>query len=139
MFARRPAGRRAKGTTAGSERGSAVAEFVMVLVLLLMLFLSLVSLALWAYTHTVLTSAAAQAARYAANADVPDNAAAARVAEIMSGGLTGQTARTVHCVTANDADLVGVTCTMTAPGIVPLLAGVLPDITVTGHAAAEHP
>jgi Flp pilus assembly protein TadG len=111
----------------------------MVLVLLLMLFLSLVSLGLWAYTRTILTSAAAQAARYAANADVPDEAASERVAQIMSGGLTGQTAKSVHCTESTDAGLVGVTCTMTAPGVIPLLAGVLPDITVTGHAAAEAP
>ena len=111
----------------------------MVLVLLLVLFLSLVSLGLWVYTRTLLTSAAAQAARYAANADVPDDAAAARVAEIMGEGVTGQTADSVHCTTATDGALVGVTCTMKAPGVIPLLAGVLPDITVTGHAAAEAP
>jgi Flp pilus assembly protein TadG len=116
-----------------------VAEFAMVLVLLLMLFLALVSLALWIYARTLLTSAAAQAARYAANADVPDAAASVRAAEIMHGGLTGQTAGTVRCTSIADAPLVGVTCTMEAPGIIPLLAGVLPDITVTGHAAAEIP
>lgn len=128
--------------SAGSGRvdeGSAVAEFAMVLVLLLMLFLALVSLALWIYARTLLTAAAAQAARYAANADVPDAAASVRAAEIMRGSIAGQTAASVHCEAITDGPLVGVTCTMEAPGIIPLLSGVLPDITVTGHAAAENP
>lgn len=113
----------------------------MVLVLLLMLFLALISVALWAYTRTVLTSAAAQAARYAANADIvdPNAAAARRVADILGGGPLGSTRSTLRCTTDAGGLLVTVTCTMDSPGIVPLLGGIMPDITGVGHAAREIP
>ena len=111
----------------------------MVIVLLMMLFLALLSVGLWVYAHTVLTSAAAQAARYAANADVPDEAASDRARDILSGGLTGSAAPTVRCTAQLDGDLVGVRCTMASPGLIPLLNGILPDVTATGHAAAERP
>lgn len=113
----------------------------MVLVLLLMLFLALISVALWAYTRTVLTSAAAQAARYAANADIadPNAAAAGRVADILGGGPLGSTRSTLRCVTDAGGLLISVTCTMDAPGIVPLLSGIMPNITAVGHAAREIP
>jgi hypothetical protein len=35
--------------------------------------------------------------------------------------------------------MLGVQCTMQAPGIVPLLNGVMPSITVTGHSVRETP
>lgn len=123
----------------GDDSGSAVAEFVMVVVLLMMLFLALVTVGLWAYSHTLLTSAAAQAARYAANADVPDAAASDRAAQIMAGTLAGATAETVRCIGSAGQLMIQVHCTMRAPGILGLLDGVLPDISVTGHALRERP
>ncbi|MBM9467293.1 hypothetical protein JL106_08375 [Nakamurella sp. YIM 132084] len=109
----------------------------MVLVLLVMLFLALVSVALWGYSRTVLTSAAADAARWAANADVPDEAATRRAGELLGDGVIGSTRPGLVCSTAAAGLVVAVTCTMPAPGVVTLLDGVLPDITVTGHAARE--
>ncbi|GGM07746.1 TadE/TadG family type IV pilus assembly protein [Nakamurella endophytica] len=114
-----------------------MAEFAMVSVLLLLLFLALVTVGLWAYARTLLTSAAAQAARYAANADVPDAVAADRARALLSGSVAGGTAGTVRCSWSADGLLVEVTCTMRAPGPVALLDGVLPDITVTGHSLRE--
>lgn len=113
----------------------------MVLVLLMLLFFALVTVGLWAYSRTLLTSAAAQAARYAANADVPDAAAQQRAREIISHTVAGSAAGTVDCQMANDgaAAMLGVTCTMQAPGIMPVLNGIMPDITVTGHALRETP
>lgn len=123
-----------------AEEGSAVAEFVMVLVLLLFLFFALVTIGLWAYSRTLLTSAAAQAARYAANADVPDQAASQRAAEIMAHTLAGSTAGTVTCTNGSGTALMlEVHCTMKAPGIMPMLNGIMPDISVTGHALRETP
>ncbi len=109
----------------------------MVIVLLLMLFLGLVSVVLWAYTRTLLTSAAADAARYAANADVADGAAVQRVHDELVGGVAGSTLDTLSCTTAGEGLMAGVSCTMEAPGIVGLFDGMLPTITVTGHAARE--
>jgi len=114
-----------------------VAEFAMVVVLLLILFLGLVSVVLWAYSRTLLTSAAATAARYAANADIPDDAAAARVSEQLDGTVAASALDSLQCKATAEGLLVGVTCTMESPGIIGLLDGLLPSITVTGHAAAE--
>ena len=120
-----------------SDRGSAVAEFALVLVLLLMLFLALMSVGLWAYTRTLLTSAAADAARVAANYDAADAVATAQVAELLGDGVTGSTRSTLACSSAVTGLLVTVNCTMESPGIIGLLDGVMPTIEVTGHSAKE--
>lgn len=107
------------------------------LVLLLMLFLALVSVGLWAYTRTLLTSAAADAARLAANYDSSADVASARVREILGDGVTGATRSTLSCSSGVQGLLVTVSCTMEAPGIIGLLDGVMPTIEVTGHSAKE--
>ena len=107
------------------------------LVLLLMLFLALISVGLWAYTRTLLTSAAADAARSVANYDAAPVAATALVAEELGGGVTGGTRSTLACTSSVDGLLVSVDCTMQAPGIIALLDGVMPSIEVTGHSAKE--
>jgi Flp pilus assembly protein TadG len=109
----------------------------MVLVLLLMLFLALVSVGFWAYSRILLTSASADAARYIANADIPVSAAAARVATLLDGSIAASTTTSLQCTSGADGQLVHVTCTMRAPGIIGLLDGVLPDVTVTGHSVKE--
>ena len=55
--------------------------------LLLMLFLALVSVGLWAYTRTLLTSAAADAARQAADFDASGSVTTAQVTELGLGGV----------------------------------------------------
>jgi len=102
-----------------------------------MLFLALVSVGLWAYTRTLLTSAAADAARVAANYDASAEVATAEVYEIMGAGVTGSTRESLSCNSAVEGLLVTVDCTMEAPGIVALLDGVMPIIEVTGHSAKE--
>ncbi len=109
----------------------------MVTVLLMTLFLSLLSVGLWAYTRVLLISAASQAARYVANADVPDEVAAAKAAQYLGGGLPGSTRATLVCHDSTDGLLVATTCTMQTPGLFGFLDGVLPDITVTGHSVKE--
>lgn len=114
----------------------------MVLVMLMVLFLATIALGLWMYSRSLLTSAAAQAARYAASADVADPTAASRRAvEIMTQTIAGGVADTVRCdpPAAADPVMVEVHCTMAAPGILPLLSGVLPEIAVTAHALREAP
>lgn len=140
-----PVGRvssRAGGDRRSGETGSAVAEFVMVLVMLMLLFLALIGIGLWAYSQSLLISAAAQAARYAANSDISDpQAASYRAAQIMADTIAGSAAETVRCEVPLLADpvMVEVTCRMAAPGILPILTGLMPDITVTAHALREVP
>ena len=109
----------------------------MVLVLLLMLFLGLISVGFWAYSRTLLTSAAADTARYIANADIDSSAAAGRVAELLDGSVAGSTSDSLRCSSGTDGLLVQVTCQMRTPGIISMLDGVMPDITVTGHSVKE--
>lgn len=114
----------------------------MVLVMLMALFLAMVAIGLWAYSRSLLTSAAAQAARYAASADVTDPAAASRrAAQIMAQTIAGGVADTVRCGPPSSIDplMVEVHCTMAAPAILPLLSDVLPTIDVTAHALRETP
>ena len=105
--------------------------------MLLMLFLALVSVGLWAYTRTLLTSAAAEAARSAANFDASSAVTTAQVATLLGEGLAGATTSTLSCSSAVVGLLVTVDCTMESPGIVGLLDGVMPTIEVTGHSAKE--
>lgn len=107
------------------------------LVLLLLLFLALLSIGLWAYARTVLTSAAADAARVAANYDVSAAVTTAQVADQLGDGLVGGTRSSLSCSSGVDGLLVTVTCSMDAPGLVGLLNGVMPQIDVTGHSAKE--
>lgn len=109
----------------------------MVLVLLLMLFLGLVSVGFWVYSRTLLTSASADAARYIANADIPDTAAATKVAQLLHRSIAQSTSNTLQCTSTTNGLLVEVTCTMRTPGIISLLDGTMPDITVTGHSVKE--
>ena len=105
--------------------------------LLLVLFLALVSVGLWAYTRTLLTAAAADAARVAANYNTPTDVTTARVGELLGDGLTGTTRSTLACTSTVQGLLVTVHCTMQAPGILGLLDGVMPTFDVTGHSAKE--
>lgn len=114
----------------------------MVLVMLMVLFLAMVTIGLWAYSRSLLTSAAAQAARYAASADIADTAAASRrAADIMAQTIAGGTADTVRCdpPAGDDPMMIEVHCTMAAPAILPLLGDVLPQIDVTAHTLRETP
>ena len=133
----RPAVDLSDGEQSEIDRGSAVAEFALVLVLLLMLFLALLSVGLWAYTRTLLTSAAADAARLAANYDASATVSTAQVSEMLGDGVTGATRSTLSCDSGLEGLLVTVRCRMQAPGIVGILDGVMPTIEVTGHSAKE--
>ena len=122
---------------AARDRGSSVAEFSLVVVMLMLIFLGLISVGLWAYTRVLLTSAAAAAARYVANADVSDAGAADKVRQELGAGIVASTGATLVCHADQQGLLVGVSCTMQTPGLVGFLDGVLPDITVTGHSMKE--
>lgn len=117
------------------ERGSAVAEFAMVIALLMLLFLALLQVCLWAYTRTLVSAAAADAARYAALSGTVD--VTQRVSDRLGDGIGTGMKSTLSCTSAAGSTLVEVRCTMDAPGLVGLLDGVMPMLDVTSHAALE--
>ena len=122
-----------------SDRGSAAVEFVLVGVLLTALFLGVLQVVFTVHVRNVLVAAAADGARYGANADrVPDDGAAYTRA-LITHALG---ARYAHAVTAGTDDADGtpvVVVRVHAP--LPLIAALVPvtTITVRGHALQEAP
>jgi len=122
------------------EDGAAVVDFVLVGSLLTLLFLAVLQVAVDFYVRNVLEAAAADGARYAANADVADpQAGADRANELIRSSLGASYAHARPAADVPDVDgapVVGVTVSARLP----LLAWFLPagpTVTVTGHALAE--
>lgn len=120
-----------------ADRGSAVAEFAMVSVMVITLFFVVVQGCLWIYTQHILTSAAAEAARYAGLSQVSSFDVTERVADQLGDSIIGGTRSSLRCTTSGTATVAEVRCTVAAPGLVGLLDGVLPDVEAVGHAARE--
>lgn len=120
------------------DAGAAVVEFVGVLVLLLLLFLVIFQVGLILHMRNVMTAAAAEGARYAANADRTDADGVDRAREAIVSGLSGQLAHSM-IITAGpdsaDPGVVEVTISGSAPLLVPELRPF--RITVHGHAVEE--
>jgi Flp pilus assembly protein TadG len=129
---------RAAAVRRRDDRGSAVVEFVGVLALLLLLFLVIFQIGVVLHVRNVLTAAAAEGARYAANADRGEEDGAQRAREAIATGLSDQLAKSMK-VTAvpdpSDPGVVLVTITGPAPLFVPKLSPF--TITVRGHALEE--
>ena len=126
----------------GGDTGAAVVDFVLVGSLLTLLFLAVLQVGIDFYVRNVLAAAAADGARYAANADVGDaQAGADRANELIrsSLGASYATARPAADVAPVDgAPVVGITVSARLP----LLAWFLPvgpTVTVSGHALVEPP
>jgi len=124
------------------DAGAAVVDFVFVGALLTLLFLAVLQVALDFYVRNVLAAAAADGARYAANADVGDaQAGADRTNDLIRTSLGASYAHARPALDVPDvggAPVVGVTVSARLP----LLAWFLPvgpTVTVTGHALAEPP
>ncbi len=120
-------------------RGAAVVDFVLVLVVLLPLVLGIAQLALVLHVRNTLTSAASEGARYAATADRPLAAGAARTREQISGVLADRFARWVRARSATVSGAPGVEVVVDAE--VPALGlwGPAVRLHVTGHAVEEQP
>lgn len=120
------------------ESGAAVVEFVGVLALLLLLFLVIFQLGVILHIRNVMAAAAAEGARYAANADRNEADGAERTREAISTGLSDELARSMT-VTAQrdptDPGVIEVTVSGPAPLFVPKLTPF--RITVHGHALEE--
>lgn len=120
------------------ERGSAVAEFVMVSTLLLLLGMGVIQLGLALHVRNTVISCAAEGARLGARADVPLTDATARTRALLAETLApsyGQDISTQRVVT--DAGVQVVEVTVVAPIPVIGLLGPTGSMTVTGRAFDE--
>jgi len=121
-----------------ADSGAAVVEFIGVLGLLLALFLVICQIGVVLHIRNVMTAAAAEGARYAANADRTEADGEQRAREAVATGLSAQLASQLT-ITAGadptDPEVVEVTVKGPAPLFVPTLRPFV--ITVHGHALEE--
>nr|WP_208382910.1 TadE/TadG family type IV pilus assembly protein [Modestobacter marinus] len=125
------------------ERGSAVVDFVLVGVLVVALLLAVLQVAVYVHLRNVIVASAQQGARYAANADVPAEAGAARTLEIVGQATTRGTAAGLACESVQEVDdsgltLVVVRCVGAVPSLFAPLGDLLP-LSATGRSVAETP
>jgi hypothetical protein len=120
-----------------TERGSVLAEFVMVAALLTALTLAVLQLALALHIRNTVLDAAAEGARYAALADSGLEQGAARSRDLITAALGAAYAADVSAGYADVAGQMGVRVRVIAP--LPLfgLLGVSRGLEVEGHAAVE--
>ncbi|GAC1610555.1 MAG: hypothetical protein NVS3B26_17930 [Mycobacteriales bacterium] len=118
--------------------GSAVVEFVGVLGLLLALFLVIFQIGVVLHVRNVMTAAAAEGARYAANADRSEADGEQRARDAIRTGLSAQLASQMTITAVADPTDPGVV-EVTIKGPAPLfVSGLSPFlITVHGHALEE--
>jgi Flp pilus assembly protein TadG len=124
------------------DAGAAVVDFVLVGSLLTLLFLAVLQVAVDFYVRNVLETAAADGARYGANADVGDaQAGADRTNELIRSSLGPSYAHARPALDVTDVDGAPVVGVIVSARL-PLLAWFLPvgpTVTVTGHALVEPP
>ena len=94
----------------------------MVVGLLLLLFLALLQMCLWAYSRSLVASAATDAARRASAADAATFDPTRWVAERIGEGLGTGPKSTLRCTAGGSVTTVELHCTMQAPGLVGLAA-----------------
>ena len=122
---------------ARGERGAAVVDFVLVLVVVVPLFLGILQVALVLHVRNTLTAAASEGARYAATADRPAAAGAARTRQQIAGALAARFARQVTARPATVHGAPGVEVDVTAE-VPPLgIWGPAVRLDVSGHAVEE--
>jgi Flp pilus assembly protein TadG len=88
----------------GDDAGAAVVDFAMISVLLVMLLMAVLQVAVYFYARTVVASAAADAARYAAAQGAVPSDGAARADRLVSDGLDDRDAAAIHCTGSAGAD-----------------------------------
>jgi Tfp pilus assembly protein PilE len=125
------------------EQGSAVVDFVLVGVLVVALLLAVLQVAVYVHLRNVVVASAQEGARYAANADVPAQAGAARTLEVVGRATSTRTAAGLSCTSQSELDdsgltLVVVRCTGAVPSIFAALGDLLP-LEATGRAVEEGP
>jgi Flp pilus assembly protein TadG len=125
------------------ERGSAVVDFVLVGVLVVTLLLGVLQVAVYVHVRNVAVASAQEGARYAANADVPAEAGAARAVEVIARATSARTAAGLSCTSTEEVEgsglrLVVVRCAGAVPSLLAALGELLP-LSVTGRAVEEGP
>lgn len=126
------------------DRGSSVAEFVMMSVLLLVLLFGALQVAVYVYVRNVVQASAADGARFAASSGAGIAAGGARASSLVRDGLSGSAARRIACDARLDRDatsglaIVAVRCHgRLRPVLLPV--GLAVTIDVTGSSLQERP
>ncbi len=119
------------------ERGSAVVDLVMLLVVLLPLFIGLLQLALVLHVRNVLSSAAAEGARYAAVAGATPQDGVAKAREQIVGALSPEYAESISVdpVAIDGAAAYRLTIDARVPTLG--LGGIAIEFSVSGNAIRE--
>ena len=125
------------------DRGSAVVDFVLIGVLVVALLLAVLQVAVYVHLRNVVVASAQEGARYAANADVPTEAGAARTLEVVGRATSAGTAAGLECTSQQETDpsgleLVVVRCTGAVPSLFAPLGDLLP-LRATGRSVEEGP
>lgn len=133
-----PAEPRSNGGNAGprgSERGSAVVDFVLVGSLLTVIFIAIIQLALVLHVRNTLIDAAASGARYASLADRGAADARSRTESLISVALSDSYAQNVSVDRVTYRGVATIEVNVTAPLPVIGLIGPGGVVEVSGHAA----
>lgn len=126
------------------DRGSAVVEFSLISIPLLMLLFAVLQVAALFYVRSVAAAAAADGARYAANADVGPAEGARRASDLIGRGLGSQMAARLPCtgeVVADPASNLQVSRVHCQGEIRSLLLplGAFVRVRVTGQSLKDRP
>jgi Flp pilus assembly protein TadG len=127
------------GVRVTSDEGAAVVDFTLVGVLLTVLFLALLQLGLALHVRNTLTAAAAEGARYAANADRTPDDGAAVTKQLIRDSLADSFADDVTAGTERVSGAVTVVIRVRARLPVIGLLGPARSLSVRGHAVEESP
>jgi Flp pilus assembly protein TadG len=129
--------RNSVGGDRSGEAGSAVVEFALVSVLLVALFLAVLQVGVALHVRNTLVAAAAEGARYGADADRSPADGAQRTRDVIASSLPASFAQDVTAGYADVGGLATVVVQVRAP--LPLfgMAGPSSDLVVQGHALAE--
>jgi len=126
------------------QRGSAVVEFCLMSVLLVMLLFGVLQVAALFYVRSVAASAAADGARYAANAGVSPQAGAERASALLGRALSPGMVRRLPCTgdVVADADSGLLTAQVRCRGTISsvfLPIGALVRVEVSGQSLKDGP
>jgi len=123
---------------AGSEDGSAIAEFVMVAALLLFVVLAVLQIAIALYVRNTLIASASEGARFGARADAAPRDGVARTEALITSALNPSFATDISAqTTTTPGGIRVVVVTVVAP--LPLIGPIGPEdgFNVQGRAFSE--
>jgi Flp pilus assembly protein TadG len=130
--------------TGSDDTGSAIAEFAMVSVLLMFLLFAVLQVAAVLYVRAIVSAAASDGARYAANAGVDAVAGGPRATSLISKAIGPRTAARISCDGSQVPDAVSglqtakVVCSGQITSIF-LPLGALVTVSATGQSLKEQP